>query len=60
MTDGALLSCTVYSNAPIFCVPTGVIRFWLANALATSCPDSPRACIASESISIRICRVLPP
>ena len=31
----------LYSNAPIFCVPTGVIRFWAASALATSCPDRP-------------------
>jgi hypothetical protein len=27
ITDGALLSWIVYSRLPIFCVPTGVIRF---------------------------------
>ena len=31
-------------TAPIFCVPTGVIRFCAASALATSCPERPRAC----------------
>ena len=36
----------LYSKAPIFWVPTGVIRFCAASALATSCPDSPRACSA--------------
>ena len=47
MTGGALLSWIVYSNDPIFWVPTGVIRFWPASALATSWPDRPRACIAA-------------
>ena len=36
----------LYSNWPIFWVPTGVIRFCAASALATSCPDRPRACSA--------------
>ena len=31
----------VYSKPPIFCVPTGVIRFCAASALATSWPDRP-------------------
>jgi hypothetical protein len=40
---GALLSWIVYSKLPIFCVPTGVMRFWFASALATSAPERPRA-----------------
>ncbi len=36
----------VYSKAPIFSVPAGVIRFCAASALATSWPDRPRACSA--------------
>jgi hypothetical protein len=44
--EGASLSCTAYSKAPIFSLPTGVIRFWAASALATSCPDRPLACRA--------------
>ena len=45
---------------PIFSVPTGVIRFCAASALATSWPDRPRACIAAGSRSIWTCRNLPP
>ena len=45
--SGELLSWMLYSNWPIFWVPTGVIRFCAASALATSCPDSPRACSAA-------------
>src|ERR1700730_1380549 len=39
----ASASCrfTVYSNLPIFCVPTGVIRFWIVNALTTSFAEKP-------------------
>ncbi len=50
----------MYSKLPIFCVPTGVIRFCAASALATSWPDSPRACSAVELRSIWIWRCLPP
>ena len=33
---GASLRFTIYSNRPIFSVPTGVIWFWLASAATTS------------------------
>ena len=46
--SGELLSWMLYSKPPIFWVPTGVIRFCAASALATSCPDRPRACSADE------------
>ncbi len=49
-----------YSKLPIFWVPTGVIRFCAASALATSCPDRPRACSAVGLRSIWIWRSLPP
>ena len=55
-----LLSWTAYSKSPIFCVPTGVIRFCAASALATSWPDRPRACSACGLRSICIWRGLPP
>ena len=45
----------MYSNSPIFCVPTGVIRFCAASVFATSVPDRPRACSAFGSRSIWIC-----
>ncbi len=58
--SGELLSWMLYSKPPIFWVPTGVIRFCAASALATSCPDSPRACSAGGLRSIWIWRCLPP
>ncbi len=41
----------VYSNSPIFWVPTGVIRFCAASALATSCPTG-RAPAARAGIEV--------
>ena len=38
---GASFRLIVYSNLPIFCVPTGVIRFCTVRALTTSCAASP-------------------
>jgi hypothetical protein len=60
IADGALLSCSVYSRLPTFCVPIGTMRFCAASAAATSCADSPRACIAATSRSICTWRCLPP
>ena len=57
--SGELLSCTVYSNEPIFIAPTGVIRFCAASVLATSRPDRPSARSAvglSRSGSTAVCR----
>ena len=58
--SGELLSWMTYSKPPIFWVPTGVIRFCAASALATSWPDRPRACSACELRSICTWRCLPP
>jgi len=58
--SGELLSWMLYSKLPIFWVPIGVIRFCAASALATSCPDSPRACNADRLRSICTWRCLPP
>ena len=41
MVDGESFRFTVYSNLPIFCVPTGVIRFWLASAFMMSLAEMP-------------------
>ena len=60
IAEGALLSCSVYSSSPIFCVPIGVSTFCAASALATSCADSPRACSAAGFTSICTWRCLPP
>jgi len=57
--NGELLRLIVYSKPPIFCVPTGVMRFCAASALATSWPERPRACSAFGSRSIWIWRCLP-
>jgi hypothetical protein len=60
ITEGALLSCSVYSRLPIFCVPIGTSRFCAASACATSAPERPRACIAALSWSICTSCCLPP
>ena len=52
ITEGALFRLIAYSKVPIFCVPTGMIRFCAARALATSWPERPRARIATGSMSI--------
>ena len=41
ITVGESFKFTVYSNWPIFSVPTGVIRFWIDNAFTTSLAEMP-------------------
>ncbi len=57
---GAPFMSTWYSNAPIFVVPAGRIRFCRVMALTTSSGESPFDCSAVVFRSTWTCRCLPP
>ncbi len=60
MVPGVPLSATAYSEASIFCVPAGRIRFCALTALTMSVGVRPCASSFCVSRSTVICRLLPP
>ncbi len=49
-----MFSLIAYSYLPIFSVPTGVIKFWLASALATSLASSQASCLHRRGVKVEL------